>query len=40
VQNSDNEVIQDMLNRRPRDETVNAEEYLARLTAGRLQQRI
>jgi phospholipid/cholesterol/gamma-HCH transport system ATP-binding protein len=40
VQNSDNEVIQDMLNRRPRDETVNAEEYLARLTADRLQQRI
>jgi phospholipid/cholesterol/gamma-HCH transport system ATP-binding protein len=40
VQNSDNEVIQDMLNRRPRDETVNAEEYLARLTADRQQQRI
>jgi len=40
VKNSDNEVIQDMLNRRPRDETVNAEEYLARLTAGRAQQRI
>ena len=40
VQNSDNEVIQDMLNRRPRDETVNAEEYLARLTADRVQQRI
>jgi len=40
VQNSDNEVIQDMLNRRPRDETVNAEEYLARLTADRLQTRI
>ena len=40
VQNSDNEVIQDMLNRRPRDEAVNAEEYLARLTAERVQQRI
>ena len=40
VQNSDNEVIQDMLNRRPRDEAVNAEEYLARLTADRVQQRI
>jgi phospholipid/cholesterol/gamma-HCH transport system ATP-binding protein len=40
VQNSDNEVIQDMLNRRPRDESVNAEEYLARLTADRRQSRI
>jgi len=40
VQHSDNEVIQDMLNRRPRDETINAEEYLARLTADRVQQRI
>jgi len=40
VQNSDNELIQDMLNRRPRDEAVNAEEYLARLTADRVQQRI
>jgi phospholipid/cholesterol/gamma-HCH transport system ATP-binding protein len=40
VQNSDNEVIQDMLNRRPRDEAINAEEYLARLTADRIQQRI
>jgi phospholipid/cholesterol/gamma-HCH transport system ATP-binding protein len=39
VQNSGNEVIQDMINRRPRDETVNAEEYLARLTADRKQQR-
>lgn len=39
VQNSDNEVIQDMLNRRPRDEAVNAEEYLARLTAERRQSR-
>jgi len=35
VRQSDNEVIQDMLNRRPRDEAVNAEEYLARLTADR-----
>ena len=40
VQSSDNEVIQDMLNRRPRDEAVNAEEYLARLTADRMQSRI
>jgi len=40
VQNSDNEAIQDMLNRRPRDETVNAEEYLARLTADRLQRHV
>lgn len=40
VKNSDNEVIQDMLNRRPRDEAVNAEEYLARLTAERRQSRI
>jgi phospholipid/cholesterol/gamma-HCH transport system ATP-binding protein len=39
VQNSDNEEIQDLLNRRPRDETVNAEEYLARLTAAREQRR-
>jgi phospholipid/cholesterol/gamma-HCH transport system ATP-binding protein len=35
IQQSDNEVIQDMLNRRPRDEAINAEEYLARLTADR-----
>jgi len=35
VRNSDNEIIQGMLNRRPRDESVNAEEYLARLTADR-----
>lgn len=35
VRNSDNQVIQDMLNRKPRGETVNAEEYLARLTADR-----
>ena len=40
VQNSDNEVIQDMLNRRPRDEAINAEEYLARLTADRQQRHI
>ena len=40
VQHSDNEVIQDMINRRPRDEAINAEEYLARLTADRSQQRI
>lgn len=39
VQNSDNEKIQDMINRRPRDEAVNAEDYLARLTADRKQQR-
>lgn len=39
VRNSDNEVIQDMLNRRPREETIDAEEYLARLTAERSQQR-
>ena len=35
VRSSDNEAIQDMLNRRPRDEAVNAEEYLQRLTAAR-----
>jgi phospholipid/cholesterol/gamma-HCH transport system ATP-binding protein len=35
VRSSDNEVIQDMLNRRPRDEAINAEEYLQRLTAAR-----
>ena len=40
VQNSENEVIQDRLNRRPRDETINAEEYLARLTADRRQSRV
>ncbi|MGB5438477.1 MAG: ABC transporter ATP-binding protein [Gammaproteobacteria bacterium] len=39
VKNSDNQDIQDMLNRTPRDETVNAEEYLARLTAVRRGQR-
>jgi phospholipid/cholesterol/gamma-HCH transport system ATP-binding protein len=35
VRNSDDETIQGMLNRRPRDVPVNAEEYLARLTADR-----
>jgi len=39
VKHSDNEVIQDMINRRPRDEAVNADDYLARLTADRNQQR-
>jgi len=40
VQHSDIEAIQDMINRRPRDEAINADEYLARLTADRSQQRI
>ena len=40
VRHSDIEAIQDMINRRPRDETVNADDYLARLTADRNQQRI
>jgi phospholipid/cholesterol/gamma-HCH transport system ATP-binding protein len=40
IQNSDNQEIQDMLNRKPRDEAVNAEEYLARLTAARSHQGI
>ena len=35
VRSSDNEAIQDMLNRRPRDDAINAEEYLQRLTAAR-----
>jgi phospholipid/cholesterol/gamma-HCH transport system ATP-binding protein len=35
IRENDNETIQGMLNRRPRNETVNAEEYLARLTAER-----
>jgi phospholipid/cholesterol/gamma-HCH transport system ATP-binding protein len=35
VRNSENETIRRMLNRQPREETVNAEEYLARLTADR-----
>lgn len=39
IKASDNEAIQDMLHRRPRDETINAEEYLARLTADRNQRR-
>ncbi len=40
VQHSGIEAIQDMINRRPRDEAINADEYLARLTADRSQQRI
>lgn len=40
VRNSDNDTIQGMLNRRPRNETVNAEEYLARLTAERTSRHI
>ena len=39
IQASENEEIQDMLHRRPRDEAINAEEYLARLTADRSQRR-
>ena len=39
IQASENEDIQDMLHRRPRDEAINAEEYLARLTADRNQRR-
>ncbi|NOX08236.1 MAG: ABC transporter ATP-binding protein [Gammaproteobacteria bacterium] len=35
VKNSDNEHIQNMLNRRPGDDVVNAEEYLQRLTGGK-----
>ena len=35
IRNSDNDTIQGMLNRRPRNETVKAEEYLMRLTAER-----
>ena len=37
IRNSTDETIQDMLNRRPREEPVNAEDYLARLTAVRNQ---
>jgi phospholipid/cholesterol/gamma-HCH transport system ATP-binding protein len=37
VRRSTDETIQDMLNRRPREEAVNAEDYLARLTADRSQ---
>jgi phospholipid/cholesterol/gamma-HCH transport system ATP-binding protein len=40
IRKSDNELIQDMLHRRPRDEAVNAEEYLARLTADRSRRHI
>jgi phospholipid/cholesterol/gamma-HCH transport system ATP-binding protein len=40
IRNSDNEAIQDMLNRRPREDVVNPEEYLARLTADRKQRHI
>ena len=32
VRNSDNERIQDLLNRRPRDDDIDADEYLQRLT--------
>jgi len=32
VRNCDNPRVQDLLNRRPREEEINAEEYLARLT--------
>ena len=34
VQNSDNERVQDLLNRRPRDEEIDADAYLQRLTGG------
>jgi phospholipid/cholesterol/gamma-HCH transport system ATP-binding protein len=37
IRNSTDETIQDMLNRRPREEPVNAEDYLSRLTADRSQ---
>jgi len=37
IRNSSDETIQDMLNRRPREEPVNAEDYLSRLTADRSQ---
>jgi phospholipid/cholesterol/gamma-HCH transport system ATP-binding protein len=37
VRHSPDVAIQDMLNRRPRQEPVNAEDYLARLTADRSQ---
>ncbi|MGD8312661.1 MAG: ABC transporter ATP-binding protein, partial [Gammaproteobacteria bacterium] len=39
IQNSDIPEIQDLLNRRPRDEVINADDYLARLTAVREQGR-
>ena len=32
VRNCDNPRVQDLLNRRPREEEINADEYLARLT--------
>ncbi len=34
VRNSDNERVQDLLNRRPRDEDIDADAYLQRLTEG------
>lgn len=34
VKNSDNERVQDLLNRRPREEHIDADAYLARLTQG------
>ena len=34
VRSSDNERIQDLLNRRPRDEEIDADAYLKRLTGG------
>jgi phospholipid/cholesterol/gamma-HCH transport system ATP-binding protein len=37
IRNSTDETIQSMLNRRPRVEAVNAEDYLSRLTAERSQ---
>jgi phospholipid/cholesterol/gamma-HCH transport system ATP-binding protein len=37
IRNSTDETIQDMLNRRHREEPVNAEDYLSRLTADRSQ---
>ncbi len=35
VRNSDNQRVQDLLNRRPRDEFLDADEYLRRLTGSR-----
>ncbi|MGR8920748.1 MAG: ABC transporter ATP-binding protein [Gammaproteobacteria bacterium] len=34
VRNTDNERVQDLLNRRPRDEDIDADAYLGRLTGG------
>lgn len=34
VRNSDNERVQDLLNRRPREEEIDADDYLRRLTGG------